>query len=85
MISYLQEEGRVNEKQEKIANTKEATSGNLKATLESRGSKITKIHPTAKVDPSAQIDPSAVIPEGCVIGPNVVIKKWVVLGRGVSI
>ena len=60
-------------------NTKEATSGNLKATLESGGSKITKIHPTAKVDPSVYI------PKGCVIGPNVVIAKGVVLERNVHI
>ena len=61
-------------------NTKKVSSESLKATLESGGFKIIKIHPTTKVDPSAQIDPSVVIPEGCVIGPNVVIAKGAVLG-----
>jgi len=49
-------------------NTKKVSSESLKATLESGGFKIIKIHPTTKVDPSAHI------------GPNVVIAKWAVLG-----
>ena len=66
-------------------NIKKVTPENLKAILESRGSKITKIYPTAKVFSFAQIDPSVVIPEGCVIGPNVIIEVGAVLDRGVCI
>ena len=52
-----------------IVNTKKVSSESLKATLESGGFKIIKIHPTTKVDPSAQIDLSQIFTSSQIITP----------------